>query len=315
MKQSFFVQKCREKNAVASLLSTAIVKEIPYTSFINKIHIVYGRKGERRIVTVYIDVIFFKYFILDFALLFVLKKALKGSKGSLDIFLGALISGIGGIFPYVFPVSLPRAAVIFFEYIFFPVLTIRVAFGRGTWQKFLKTLGLFLGINFLAGGFFHFLYEKFPVLRQSGHQLLTFFAALAFVCMFMRKGIEIIRDNFREKQIYLPVMLRIGEKSIFATGLMDTGNHLKEPISQKPVIIVERELLNREGICLLESNFYAIPYHSIGNKAGIMRGFIAEEITIGSEQDSRKMQQVMIGVCEEKLSMKGEYSLILNPML
>ncbi len=118
-----------------------------------------------------------------------------------------------------------------------------------------------------------------------------------------------------EKQIYFPVVLKVGKKSISATGLMDTGNHLKEPISQKPVIIVEKELLNKEEICLLENNFYAIPYHSIGNKAGIMRGFIAEEITIGTEQDSRKLQQVMIGICEEKLSRKGEYSLILNPML
>lgn len=118
-----------------------------------------------------------------------------------------------------------------------------------------------------------------------------------------------------EKQIYFPVVLKVGNKTVSATGLMDTGNHLKEPISQKPVIIVEKELLKKEGICLLENNFYAIPYHSIGNKAGIMRGFIAEEITIGTEQDSRKLQQVMIGICEEKLSRKGEYSLILNPML
>lgn len=118
-----------------------------------------------------------------------------------------------------------------------------------------------------------------------------------------------------EKQIYIPVVLQVGEKSISATGLMDTGNHLKEPISQKPVIIIEKELLRKEGICLSENNFFAIPYHSIGNKAGIMRGFIAEEITIGREQDSRKLQQVMIGICEEKLSGTGEYSLILNPML
>ncbi|MBD5543714.1 MAG: sigma-E processing peptidase SpoIIGA [Lachnospiraceae bacterium] len=252
---------------------------------------------------------------MDFALLIVLNKALKVSKRTRDLFLGALISGIGGIFPYFVPVSLPRPAVIFFEYICFPFLTLLVAFGRKTWQDFFKTFGLFLGLNFLAGGCFHFLYERFPFFKQNSYQLVTFFAAFFFLCMFMKKGMEIIRGNFVEKQIYIPVVLQVGEKSISATGLMDTGNHLKEPISQKPVIIIEKELLRKEGICLSENNFFAIPYHSIGNKAGIMRGFIAEEITIGREQDSRKLQQVMIGICEEKLSGTGEYSLILNPML
>ncbi len=245
----------------------------------------------------------------------VLNKALKDSRSRLSLFLGALISGVGGIFPYLFPLSLPRPAVIFFEYIVFPVLTIRAAFGRKKRKDFFRALGLFWGLNFLAGGFFNFLYERFPVFRQSSYQMLTLFAALFFLCMFMKKGIEIIRGNFLKEQIYVPVALQIGKKSIFATGLMDTGNHLKEPISQKPVVIMEKELLIKEGICLMENNFYAIPYHSLGKRAGIMRGFIADEITIGKEQDSRKLQQVMIGISEEKLSMEGEYSLILNPML
>lgn len=245
----------------------------------------------------------------------VLNKALKNSRNHFSLFFGALISGVGGVFPYLLPMSLPRPAVIFFEYIVFPVLVIVAAFGKKQWKDFWKALGLFWGLNFLTGGFFHFLYERFPFFRQNSYQMLTLFGALFFLCMFMKKGIEIIRGNFLKEQIYMPVALQIGKKSIFATGLMDTGNHLKEPISQKPVVIMEKELLQKEGICLMENNFYAIPYHSLGNKAGIMRGFLADEMTIGEEQDARKLQQVMIGISEEKLSMEGEYSLILNPML
>lgn len=259
--------------------------------------------------------VFFKNFILDFALLIVLNKALKVSGTGFHLFLGAFTGGMAGIFPYLFPFSLPYSAVIFLEYIIFPLLVVKIAFCQKRWKDFLKTTGFFWGVNFFAGGLLQFLYGKFPFLRENSYPMLTLFTAMLFACMFLGKGIEVIRDNFLEKRIYLPVILRIGGKSIAAMGLMDTGNQLKEPISKKPVIIMERELLEKEGISIPETNFYAIPYHSLGNKAGLLQGFIADEIVIGKEHDLRKIEQVMIGLCEEKLSMKGDYSLILNPML
>lgn len=219
------------------------------------------------------------------------------------------------ILPYFISVSLPYPAVLFFDYVIVPVLVIKIAFQAKNWREILKSTGLFLGINFLVGGIFQFLYNRFPFIKENSYPMLTFFTAILFACLFIGKGIEIIKNNFLEKRVYLPVIIRIGEKSINAVGLLDTGNQLKEPISKKPVVIMEKQLLEKENITLPANNFYAIPYHSLGNKGGILRGFIADEIRIKKEQEEKIVSQVMIGICEEKLSMNGDYSLILNPML
>lgn len=231
------------------------------------------------------------------------------------MFLAAVFSGIMVIFPYFIPFSLPYPAVLFFDYVIVPFWVVKIAFSIKNWKEYLKTATLYWAMNFLIGGMFQFLYNRFPAVKENSYPMLTFFGTILFACMFMGKGIEIIKNNFLEKRIYLPVIIRIGEKSIKAVGLMDTGNQLKEPISKKPVVIVEKELLEKEEITLPENNFYAIPFHSLGKKRGIMRGFIAEEIIMENEQEKKVVKQVMIGICEEKLSMKGEYSLILNPML
>lgn len=210
---------------------------------------------------------------------------------------------------------MPYRVVLFFDYIIIPFLVIKIAFSIKSLKEYLKNTVLYWGMNFLIGGMFQFLYNKFPTVKENSYPMLTFVGTILFACMFIRKGIEIIKSNFLEKSIYLPVIIRIGKNSIKAVGLMDTGNQLKEPISKKPVVIMEKELLEKEDIILSENNFYAIPFHSLGKKRGIMRGFIAEEVTIENGKEKKVVNQVMIGICEEKLSMNGEYSLILNPML
>ena len=78
-------------------------------------------------------------------------------------------------------------------------------------------------------------------------------------------------------------------KAVSLSVLLDTGNLLKDPISQKPVIIVEKDALR--GIIPLDINaddieklsehiddVRLIPFRSLGMENGILVGFKPDKI-------------------------------------
>lgn len=64
------------------------------------------------------------------------------------------------------------------------------------------------------------------------------------------------------------VKLKTGEKEVMVRGFLDTGNHLRDPVSGKPVSVASEGLWQRmkEGGLLAENKFTLIPYETVGAK-------------------------------------------------
>ena len=112
--------------------------------------------------------------------------------------------------------------------------------------------------------------------------------------------------------------------------MVDSGNLLKEAISNLPVVIVEKSILtglvdsfileNVENILCgkwleetnpraYDYNFRIIPFSSLGNKNGLLLGFKPDFIKVFTEDEVLE-KEVIIGIYEETLS--GEYSAIIG---
>lgn len=117
------------------------------------------------------------------------------------------------------------------------------------------------------------------------------------------------------KNIYR-VQIRIGENTVEARGLYDTGNSLYEPIRHQPVSIIEgtltRELLNDEQ---WQTRLRMIPYRSIGVTCGLMRGFIADEITIFEGRHPVRCRMPVLAVANQSFGAKDGCQVILHPDL
>lgn len=86
-----------------------------------------------------------------------------------------------------------------------------------------------------------------------------------------------------------------------AVALIDSGNGLTEPISGKPVCVVEKRLY--DGLWGdEESGFRAIPYHSIGKKHGIMQGYLLPGLVLDVDGLRLEFQDVYIAVSREQIS-------------
>lgn len=56
-----------------------------------------------------------------------------------------------------------------------------------------------------------------------------------------------------------------------------------------------------------------IPYHSVGKKMGMLCAFRAQRLEIECGGDWQFVEDAWVAVCEECVSVDGEYEMILHP--
>ncbi len=97
-------------------------------------------------------------------------------------------------------------------------------------------------------------------------------------------------------------------------GFIDTGNGLSDPVSGDPICIIDKstakKLLEKETV----KNIRYIPYRTIGNAEGVLPIIRVDRLRICGEQTC-EIKQPLLGISEEKVSIRGEYEMILNPNL
>lgn len=149
-------------------------------------------------------------------------------------------------------------------------------------------------------------------------------------CFLMKILVTCVREHWREARLYYETELCVGDKSLRETALLDTGNHLKEPVSHKPVTIADMTLA---GDLLGEKTYEAIkkfyqtgnlteadgirlvPFHSVGRKNGILAAVFIDSLTVRMEQGEIRRTGVCVAITEEPVSVKGKYRVILNAEL
>ena len=163
--------------------------------------------------------------------------------------------------------------------------------------------------TFLLGGIVQWIqrYLKFPVYSFLGLSLVSFWILSGGMGWLMRvKG--------REAGL-VKVTLGFHGRVLRIQGLLDTGNHLYDPVFHKPVSVITEDLQRK--LCAGEEVlFLQVPFHSIGKQDGLMPAFFADYLCVETQEGQEKQtQRPLIGITKEPLSSKQEYDIILHPDL
>ena len=118
------------------------------------------------------------------------------------------------------------------------------------------------------------------------------------------------------EQIILEITVFYMDKKIKMNGIVDTCNSLCDPISKKPVIVTDIEVLKKlfneslfeNNLCefVKPEDFCIIPYKTISDN-GILYGFKPEKVTI----QNNAVNDVIIAVAPKKL----ENDALINPLI
>lgn len=307
---------------------------------------------------IYPDVVFTLNLIIDSLLLLLIKIIIHKKCRILRLLSAAAIGGATAAFinllPWLYYVFEDKQSLSLLRVIggwIKPaslVCMVRVAFGKMNWMELLRLSILFFLVTCFAGGFLNAVYYhtglRLALIQLNDSvifsnipmgYLLTGFLGITLLTVFL----VWLRMNYHgcNKEIYEIVLLCEG-RSMKAKGLVDTGNCLFDPISHKPVIIVEKHVMEQlipvECSSLLQPDevvriqnetqesqelldqyrlrFHLIPYRSIGKEQGILPGIVLDSIQIKVGEETCCQEKVTAAIYNCALSADGEYQVILH---
>ncbi len=178
--------------------------------------------------------------------------------------------------------------------------------GKGR-EEILGGLGFLLLLGVCFGGALQALLDLFGLPLMTGSVLALSLVSLAGRILSKQKA---LRDSL------VTVRLQWEERTETLRGLIDTGNRLKEPLTGRPVSIVDAEPASRLlGKAWEERRgFYLIPYHSVGTEKGWMRGVTIDSMTVELSRGTAVVKRPVLAIYEGELSAETRFQMVLHPL-
>ena len=264
---------------------------------------------------IYLDVFFIYNFLMDFFVLCIVGIVIKAKKCRVR---SVVAAGVGATYATIVTVLEPDERITFFlTYFCVSLCMLMIAFGRKTGKELLKNVAVLYGVTFFTNGLINTVYYgtqwgKSVVLLANTEvfgkiSILNSVFLLIVVLSIAKPFVNHIRKAFGNSGYFHDVTIKTGEKCIHVKALCDTGNSLMEPITRKPVSVIEKAQLS--GINESNLKYFVVPYRSMGKNHGMIPAFMAEEIKL----DEKIVRNVMIGIYQGRLSSKNKYQMILHP--
>lgn len=295
---------------------------------------------------IYIDILLLENLVINYLILYVTAKLSKLRASTLRLFAGAIVGAI-----YVVMIILQPGMKVYYTTlakILLSLFIIAITFSPPKILAFIKTLVIFYISTFIfAGAALAFLFFNQQggfvrngivyVFGQSKWSLIFF--SLVTVGIIIKIFMEVIQSKFSKERMLIPVKIAFDSKSIDLSGLVDTGNSLKDPLTNIPVMVVEfkalEDLLPIEIKSIFEnsreddlssisaiistskwfSRFRLIPFSSLGKENGMLIGFKPDYIQVGEEEEKKNIKNVIIGIYNRSLSRTEKYKALLGPEL
>ena len=291
-------------------------------------------------MTIYIDVVLIENLIMNYIILFATAVVLKLKVKHFRLIIGSFVGAVYTIISYISELKIYSN---FFLKLILSLVIIYIAFNPKTIKQLLKNTLIFYLTSFVFGGAaFALIYVVKPqeilknnglVLNSNSLKVIGISAIIAFVIIII--GFKIVKNKISARDIYCNVEIELNNKIIETKAMIDTGNFLKEPITNTPVIVVEHTLLYdcipKEILNHIEdilggdfseipdnikekyiSKLKVIPFSSLGKQNGMLLGIKPEKVIIKKEDEEKENVDVIIGIYNKSLTKRGEYRALLG---
>lgn len=291
-------------------------------------------------MTIYIDIVLIENLIMNYIILLatgiVSKTQIKHIKLIIASFLGAIYTVIS----YMKVLEIYSN---FFLKLLLSIIIIYIAYNPQRMRKMWKILLIFYMISFVFGGAaFALIYFVKPqdIIMKNGlflgtYPLKTVILGAVVAFSLIIATFKILKSKLSKKDIICSIEINLNNKKIKTNALIDTGNMLKEPFSNTPVVVIEKTLLYdcipKEILNHLDeiiggdlkkipdkiqekyiSKLKLIPFSSLGQQHGMLLGIKPQYIKIIREEEIKTKENVILGIYQQSLTKKGEYQAIIG---
>ncbi len=285
-------------------------------------------------VTIYVDIVLLENLCMNYIILFGTAYIIKLKVKHLRILASSMIGAIYAILAYS---GIFKLYENIFVKIILSICMVYIAYNPKNIKGIIKELVVFYLVSFALGGCaFALLYIVKPqdIFIKDGVFIGTYpikIVLLGGVVGFTITYIsfKLVKNRMNKSELIYEIYIRLEEKELKLKVMLDTGNMLKDPISNSPVALIDKtklyELLPKEILdnskemlggefknqdeidYKHKSRLRIIPFTSVGKQNGMILGIKADEIRIITDVEEIINEKAIIGIYDRKFSKTDKY--------
>lgn len=262
-------------------------------------------------IVIYVDLLFVINFFVTFFLLLITSKI---SKKDYSVLRFILASALGGLYSLIILVDDMNELLLLGTKVAVCLLIVFAAFKFTRLKNYCFTVLLFLAANFIVLGVVVGAYFLFGSERITVHNSVIYFdigARGIIISAFCAYVISCAAVRFYNRRLssneLFTLVIENNGSSVTMFALSDTGNKLREPFSDSPVIVAD------ESLCrplVDKKRVRAIPTSTV-NGGGILMAFKPDKIILKSSKGREVIENAYIALSDDIKDDK--YSAVLNP--
>lgn len=258
---------------------------------------------------IYLDIFFLENFIINLFLLYTTVQTLKIKINMLNAVLASVFGSIYSILAMYDKFS-------FIAYIPFKLtaalIMIIILIRKKNVLFNLKAMIIFILYSMVLAGMCMFIELNKGtkiVINFKGVSYKILFCALMLMYIVIHRIVVCVKDRKNTIELIYDVEIVTDKSSKKVRAFLDTGNELREPATNLPVMIVEKSLF--KNINIAEKEKFIIPYRVVNGVCGKMEGFKPKSVKIYINNEIEDCE-VIVAFCEDKLSKINDYNALLS---
>lgn len=261
---------------------------------------------------VYIDLLLLENTLIN---IFMLLVTLKLSKIKYKIYWVYLAAGIGAFYTLSIFSNI-RILTSFIFKILIAFIMIYISIEEKKFINALKATGILFFIAFVLGGInfsFVLIQNKYSISQNftiNGYSYKYLIISVIAIYLFASRILAYLKERTLIKNFTYDIYIDTGGNGLLIKGFLDTGNELREPVTNLPCIIVENKYL--EKLNIKEEEKFIINYRTIKDE-GSIKGFKGKDIRIRNCESRNWISiEAVICECNSSLSKENDFQALLS---
>ena len=265
---------------------------------------------------------------------------LKIKPSCIRIVLASTLGSIYAIITYISEIPIYTSAI---SKGILSIIMVYIGFNPQNMKKMWKQILIFYLTSFVFGGvalYLIYVIKPQKAMTRNGmfvgeYVLKVVFLGAIVAVTIIKISIKIIKTKINSKDMYCNIKIKLNGNVIETRAMIDTGNLVKEPITNTPVVIVESSLLydiipkqilnNIEKILggdlseipeEIQKEYVVklrcIPFSSLGMQNGMLLGIKANEIEKENEEEKKISTNLIIAIYDKSFTKRGEYRALIG---
>ena len=199
-------------------------------------------------MTIYLDLIFLENFILNLIILYAVGIETKTKIKHLKIILASIVGSLYAIITFTIKNKFVSSIMM---KIILSIIMVYISFNSKNYKELIKKTLFFYFTSFaFGGGALAVIYmvntEKISIqngIISGNYSVFTITCGVMIAFVVTLLSFKLIKNKISKNDLIRNITIKINNKYIKVKAMIDTGNFLKEPITNIPVIVVEDKLL------------------------------------------------------------------------